>query len=123
MKAYDIRSTMNGTPSWVSEGGEAAFWVPEPFNDGMLWMGRFTGQSPWERHPDGDEFIHVLEGEVEVTMLADDGPAQITVSAGSVFIVPRGLWHKQVASAEVTQVGATPGRTEHSELEDPRMLP
>jgi hypothetical protein len=31
---------------------------------------RFTGQAPWERHPDGDELIVVLEGGGEITVSA-----------------------------------------------------
>ena len=37
---------------------------------------RFRGQTPWERHPAGDELLHVIEGAVEVTVLTDDGPVR-----------------------------------------------
>jgi quercetin dioxygenase-like cupin family protein len=30
--------------------------------------------SPWERHPTSDELLHVLEGEVEIILMTDDGP-------------------------------------------------
>lgn len=118
MEAHDIGAVMAGLPQWVSEDDKASFWIPESFNQGMFWVGRFSGQSPWERHPDGDELLHVLEGEVEVTVWTDDGLVHTTVPAGSVFVVPRGLWHRQIAWEAVTQVGATPGTTEHSTVKD-----
>lgn len=120
MKAHDIRALMEIPPAWKSDDGEATFWIAEPFNGGMLWVGRFIGQSPWERHPDGDELLHTLAGETEVTVLTDEGPVTTTVPAGSVFVVQQGLWHRQVARAEVTQMGVTSGSTDHSTADDPR---
>lgn len=119
MKAYDIRKTMTRPPQYEDAEGEASFWMMESFNEGMTWVGRFSGPSPWERHPDGDELLHVLEGEVEVTVLTEGGAVQRPVSTGSIFVVPRGLWHRQFAQGSVLQFGATPGRTEHSMTEDP----
>ena len=58
---------------------------------------RFSGQAPWERHPDGDELLHVLEGAVDLTVLTDDGPTELRLDAGSVFVCPKGLWHRQRA--------------------------
>src|SRR5215472_16136545 len=53
---------------------------------------RFSTQTcPWERHPDSDELLHVLEGELEVTTLTDDGSIHTSVPAGSLFVCPRGL--------------------------------
>jgi uncharacterized cupin superfamily protein len=120
MKSYNIRATMALPPSFVTPDGKASFWIGDPFNGGMISVGRFSGQSPWERHPDGDELVHVLEGEVEITVLTAEGPDQTTVAAGSVFIVPKGHWHRQLARQSVTQFGATVGATEHSDAEDPR---
>ena len=86
----------------------------------LLTKDIYSGLTPWERHPDGDELLHTLEGEVEVTLLRDGGPTKTRVRAGSMFVVPRGLWHRQIARAAVMQWGATPGRTEHSTAKDPR---
>lgn len=92
-------------------------------NDRMLGVMRFSGQTPWERHPGGDELLHVLEGEVEITVLADSGPTVIRASAGSVFVCPQGLWHRQYAPDAVTILFGTPVRTsEISTLEDPRAV-
>ncbi len=82
---------------------------------------RFSGQTPWERHPAGDELLCALDGDVDITVLTDGGPVQTTVRAGSVFICPRGLWHRQLARRGATHLYATPLEgSEHSWADDPR---
>ena len=119
MKAYDLQATMKAPANWTSEDGEASFWMLDSFNKGSVWVGRYSGQSPWERHPDGDELLYVIEGEAAITLLTDDGPVETTLHAGSVFVVPQGLWHRVLAREVVIQFGATPGRTDHSTDDDP----
>jgi PhnB protein len=82
----------------------------------------YTGQTPWERHPDGDELLFALDGEVEVTVLTDDGPVRETVRKGSAFVCPRGLWHRQLARESVSMLYGTATETsEVSFAEDPRV--
>ena|SRR5215510_6385114 len=126
MKAHDIRAALSGVPeltitsSTTAEAAEAAFPRLTSFNEGGVFVGRYSGQPPWERHPQADELLYVLDGEIDVTVLTDDGPLHVTVGAGSIFVVPRGLWHRPVARAAVTLLSATPKPTEVSFTEDPR---
>jgi quercetin dioxygenase-like cupin family protein len=108
-----------GSVTTVEEDA-AAFPRLESFNDGAIYVGRFSGQTPWERHPDADELLYVIEGEVEITLLTPEASAQARVAAGSVFVVPRGLWHRQLASPGVTLLAAVPDNSEISEADDPR---
>lgn len=111
---------MERDPDWTSEDRRAAFWMLDRFSGGHVWVGWFEGASPWERHPAGDELVHVLEGEVDVTVLTDEGPVTTTLTAGTGCVVPQGAWHRQAARGRVVEYGATPGVTEHSGAEDPR---
>lgn len=87
----------------------------------FLGVMRFSGTTPWERHPDGDELLHVLDGEVDVRVLTDDGPVDVAVPAGSLFVCPRGFWHRQTPRAAATVFFATPTATsEASWADDPR---
>ena len=107
--------------STTEEDAAAAMRMLTPFNQCTLGVVRFSGQTPWERHPDGDELLHVLEGEVDVTVLTDDGPVHRTVRTGSVFVCPRGLWHRQLPRPCVALLYGTPTETtESSWAEDPR---
>ena len=88
---------------------------------GVFWCSE-GGLSPWEMHPDCDELLHVIEGEIEVEVLPRDGGEAVgaMVSSGCFLVVPRGCWHRQRLLAKSTEFYLTPGRTLHSHAEDPR---
>jgi quercetin dioxygenase-like cupin family protein len=124
LKAHDLGKALAGIPSGevtTAEDDAAAFPRLASFNAGAIYVGRFSGQSPWERHADADELLHVLEGEVEITVLAPGGATRVDVAAGSIFVVPRGLWHRQLAKPSVTLLAATPDTSEISVADDPRV--
>ncbi len=124
--AYDVNAALDDLPELAitprTTGAEAAAAVRSLawLEQSRLGVMRFSGLTPWERHPDGDELLHVLAGEIEVTVLADDGPVHVTVPTGSVFVCPRGLWHRQQPQPAVAELFATPRETEVSWAEDPR---
>jgi hypothetical protein len=45
------------------------------------------------------------------------------VRAGSVFVVPRGLWHRHRVGTKLTELYLTPGPSETSTADDPRSEP
>jgi mannose-6-phosphate isomerase-like protein (cupin superfamily) len=127
MKAHDIRAVLNAAPKLTltanTTAEEAAVAFPQlaSFDKGWVTVGRFSGQTPWECHPESDELLHVLDGELEVTLLTEEESVQVTVAAGSVFVVPRGLWHRQLARSTVTLFAAL--AADHGPVsfaEDPR---
>jgi mannose-6-phosphate isomerase-like protein (cupin superfamily) len=91
------------------------------FDEHRLSGRRWQGLSPWERHPDGDELLVPLEGEVDVTLLPGEGKVRVTLAAGSILVVPRGVWHRQYAARTVLSFGVNSlGRDEISFADDPR---
>jgi mannose-6-phosphate isomerase-like protein (cupin superfamily) len=88
---------------------------------GVFWS-EASGPSPWEMHPDCDEMLQVLEGEIEVEVLPEDGGAGIKtrVAAGSFVVVPRGCWHRQNLLVRTKEFYLTPGRSLQSSEGDPR---
>lgn len=125
--AHDIGSALSATPPLTiterttADDADAAFRTLTTFNLCTVNVGRFSGQSPWERHTRGDELLHILDGEVDITVLTDSGPVQRRIEAGSVFVCPRGLWHRQHSAAGVTALYATPTPSDISFAEDPRL--
>ena len=124
---HELRSVLAGLPALdvradtTAAQAESAVQPLDELNGSMLGLVRFAGLTPWEIHPDGDELLHVLEGEVEVTVLRDEGPVRATLRPGSVFVVGKNLWHRQQARPAVALLFATPAsRTDHSWAEDPR---
>ena len=73
------------------------------FDGGTVSVGHFAGTSPWERHVDGDELFYVIEGEIAFILLHehDQGRDEVVVPSGSVFLIPRGRWHRSVADRPV----------------------
>jgi len=125
--ARDVRAALSGVPELVisanTTGEEAGAAFPRlgSLNQSGLYAGRFSGLSPWERHTTADELLHVLEGEVEITTLTDNGPVRNTLRPGTVFVCPRGLWHRQYSANGVLEFSATPQPTEVSFAADPRV--
>ena len=99
---------------------DAAFARLAAFRDGAIFAGGFSGESAWERHAKGDELVHVLSGAAELTILTDEGPQVLEMSAGTIAVVPQGRWHRFQAPDGVTLMTATPQPTDHSLADDPR---
>ena len=120
-KAVDIRAELARLPVLRDRGEEttaaeedAAFAELSPFGKGALFAGSFSGESPWERHPNGDELVHVLDGATKLTIRFEDGPRSFDLRAGMLIVVPQGRWHRFHAPEGVTVLTATPQPTEHS---------
>lgn len=88
---------------------------------GVFWSDA-GGPSPWEMHADCDEMLQVLDGTIDVEVLPASGDAGIItrVPAGSLFVVPRGCWHRQTMLARTKELYLTPGRSLQSFVPDPR---
>ncbi len=126
MNAIDISSALNEidkleiTAQTTSEDAGAAMKMLGSFDRFAMGLVHFCGSTPWERHPD-DELLQILSGSVHITMLDRDKTSEITVRAGSIFIVPQGIWHKQHSPEGVKLLFLTSqSGNEHSEAVDPR---
>ncbi len=107
------------TEKTTAEQADAAYLHLTDLDRLSLGVMRFSGQTPWERHPDGDELLYALDGEVEVTALLDDARATTRVlRAGGALICPRGVWHRQRARAFVTALFGTPNKTTEISFDD-----
>lgn len=111
-KAQEIRAALRGKPritaSTTYEEFKVACTQLAAFDEGAITVGRFATPTPWEKHPDGDEFLHVLDGRIDVILLRDRSRLRIPVRRGSIFVVPRGVWHRQVPRPAATVPSALP---------------
>ena len=73
----------------------------------------------WECHPEGDELLQILEGEMEITLLIDGESQTSTLKAGELFLVPKGVWHRPKAISDTDVLFVTPERSLISSNEDP----
>jgi mannose-6-phosphate isomerase-like protein (cupin superfamily) len=77
--------------------GFDAVWSPRivaRLNDYDIRLAHFAGEHVWHVHTDTDEFFLVLAGEVEIALREPAGERVVTLPRGSVFVVPRGTFHK-----------------------------
>ena len=101
-------------------GGSSARLAP--YRDGAIFISKFSGTGAWERHPQGDEIVQIVDGETTLRLMTDEGLRSLELKTGMVAIVPQGMWHQFVAPDGVSVMTATPQPTDHirADVDDPR---
>lgn len=93
-------------------GGDAFWQLPEAeaarYGEGWLVAEfEFMADWPsWEMHPEGDEFVYLLSGEVELILELPGGLSRVPLRGSGAVVVPRGVWH-------TARVIAAPSRMLH----------
>jgi mannose-6-phosphate isomerase-like protein (cupin superfamily) len=115
--------TLHGlTPQTNLAEGEG-FARLAPYRDSAIFAFKSSGKTAWERHPDGEELVQIVEGKAILDIATDDGPPRsFEVSAGMIAIVPQGVWHRAHFPDATTLISVTLGQTEfvQSDVDDPR---
>jgi mannose-6-phosphate isomerase-like protein (cupin superfamily) len=96
--------------------------VPLGALDGLpVKLSRFSFHPRWEMHPNGDELLYVVEGELELTLLGEESSPRSILAPGGLTIVPRGVWHSPQPKGSVTLLHLADYRgTKVSNAADPR---
>ncbi|ABL72641.1 Cupin 2, conserved barrel domain protein (plasmid) [Paracoccus denitrificans PD1222] len=74
-------------------------WSPRTvatFNGHDVMVVKVEGEFRWHSHPDTDDFFLVLQGEIEIRLR----DRVVTLRAGEIFVVPKGVEHCPVARKE-----------------------
>jgi mannose-6-phosphate isomerase-like protein (cupin superfamily) len=96
-----------------------------PYRDGAIFTTKFAGEGAWERHRNGDEIVHILDGDTKVHLIPEGGePETLELRAGMIAVVPQAAWHRFSSPGGVTLMTVTPQPTDHPpvHVEDPRLL-
>jgi mannose-6-phosphate isomerase-like protein (cupin superfamily) len=66
--------------------------------------------STWEMHPEGDEVVCLISGEIDfVFSRAGEEEVHHVSDPGTMIIVPQGVWHTARISTKSTLIFYTPG--------------
>jgi mannose-6-phosphate isomerase-like protein (cupin superfamily) len=93
-----------------SLAGFTGHWQPRTvaeFNGHDVMLVKAQGEFVWHKHDETDDFFLVLRGELEI-QLRD---RNVTLRAGDLFIVPKGIEHRPVAREEVHLLLVEPSGT------------
>lgn len=74
-------------------------WSPRviaELDDSYVKVARLQGTLAWHAHDDEDELFLVLEGQLRIEL--EDGAVEL--SAGELYVVPKGVRHNPVAEQE-----------------------
>jgi len=108
-----LTTLKNRTPTSSDAERAGAFGRIAPYRDGAIFTASFSGKSAWERHPQGDEIVQIIEGATTLHLITDEGRQAIEMTAGMMTVVPRNAWHQFVSPDGVKLITATPQPTEH----------
>ena len=126
LKAAFAKLTMleGRTPTSSDAERRGAFERVAPYRDGAIFTAKFAGTSAWERHPQGDEIVQIVDGATTLHLMTAEGRQSLALRAGMMAIVPQNTWHQFEAPDGVCVMTATPQPTEHVRVDvaDPRTL-
>lgn len=74
-------------------------WSPRTvsqFNGHDVMVVKVLGEFNWHSHSDTDDFFMVLKGEIEIELREKT----VSLGAGEMFVVPKGMEHRPVAKEE-----------------------
>ncbi len=67
------------------------------YNNNDIMVAKLEGPFHWHKHDETDDFFLVLKGTLDIELR----DRTVTLNAGDVFVVPRGVEHRPVARGEV----------------------
>ncbi len=127
IKAVDLNRDLQGIPMLkeryghpTDEESRKSFATLSTYRDGGIFVAHFCGNSGWERHPNGDEVVQILEGATQFEVIVDDVMQSLELSAGMMVVVPQGSWHRFQSETGVKVMTTTPKPTQHTHVDDPR---
>ena len=114
-----VKFLKDRTPETTNDEAKDAFALLSEYRDGGIYIANYSGLSEWERHPKGDEFVHILSGETTLILLDGDVEQRNNLSSGHLLVIPIGVWHRFESPNGVKIMTITPQPTEHS-IENPK---
>jgi quercetin dioxygenase-like cupin family protein len=109
------------TPTSTREERKGSTTRLANYRDATIFVSKSAGRGAWERHPDGDEFVYIIDGAATLHVVTDGSQQSFPVNTGKLAIVPAGAWHRFDYPEVVTLLTITPGHSEfvRADVTDP----
>jgi mannose-6-phosphate isomerase-like protein (cupin superfamily) len=94
-----ISRTMDAINLEKKLGAFSGYWQPRTvgqFNGNDLMVVKVKGEFVWHKHDETDDFFLVLKGRLRIKLR----DREVSLGAGEIFVVPRGVEHCPVADEE-----------------------
>lgn len=88
-------------------------WSPKiitELNGQHIKLAKVKGSFVWHNHENEDELFYIIKGRLTIEM----HDQIITLNAGEMFVVPKGVEHNPVAEEETWIMLFEPGATKHT---------
>jgi mannose-6-phosphate isomerase-like protein (cupin superfamily) len=88
-------------------------WRPKvvaSLNGQEIKLVKVCGTFPWHTHTNEDEMFLVWQG----TMVIEFRDREVTLDAGELFVVPRGIEHRTIANTEAEVIIFEPAETRNT---------
>ena len=102
----------NRTPESYGSGPETFARRLSDYREGGVFVAHWAGLGEWERHPNGDEIVMVLEGRALVHLVESGEETQQLLEEGQLIVVPQNTWHR-LETEGVKIMTITPRPTDH----------
>ena len=105
----------DGTATTKRVGPDFYAELDTEFHDfhGHMLISRFAFDEDWptwEMHPEGDEFVYLLEGDASFILRCEGVEQTVRIShPGEFVVVPKGAWHTARPHVPTVTLFVTPG--------------
>jgi len=108
-----VEPAMTGAMEWYAAYAERH--AADGKEGRLVSIHSFTGPwDSWEMHPNGDELVECLSGEMTLHQEVDGERQSVTLRPHEAVINPKGVWHTAESKEEATALFITAGAgTEH----------
>ena len=104
MKVINIESKFNQfTDQWSPK-------VVADLNGQQVKLAKLEGEFVWHDHKDEDELFYIIKGE----LIIEFRDRVVTLKAGEMIVVPKGVGHKPIAQSECWVMLFEPAAIKHT---------
>lgn len=93
-----------------------------PYRDGTIFITKFAGTGHWERHPNGDEIVQIIDATTSLYIVSDGRSETLNLSGGALVVIPQGAWHRFESAERVSLMTVTLQPSDFTTADNPALI-